>query len=264
MNKDEQSKFELASDHTSSPEESAKALAEHQMEAMEELPTHATFDLIPGEEETTKLENLEELPLIIEDEEAKKIVETLLFASKEPLRPRDISVLFRGVENIDAKKIRKILLELVDEYKDKTFQIVEIAEGFQIRTRSEFHPWVRKLLRKEKSKKLSQAALETLAIISYKQPITRIEVEEIRRVDCSGVMNTLLEKNIIKIMGRKDVLGKPIVYGTTPLFLKHFGFKSISDMPNPEEYLSEIGLEQNLQSINVMDTNGDKNDNQNN
>ena len=162
------------------------------------------------------------------------------------------------------KKIRKILLELVDEYKDKTFQIVEIAEGFQIRTRSEFHPWVRKLLRKEKSKKLSQAALETLAIISYKQPITRIEVEEIRRVDCSGVMNTLLEKNIIKIMGRKDVLGKPIVYGTTPLFLKHFGFKSISDMPNPEEYLSEIGLEQNLQSINVMDTNGDKNDNQNN
>ena len=261
MNKDEQSKFELASDHTSSPEESAKALADHQMEAMEELPTHATFDLVAGEEEGKKSE---EIPLIIEESEAKKIVETLLFASKEPLRARDISAVFRGVENIDVKKVRKILLGLVDEYKDKTFQILEIAEGFQIRTRSEFHPWVRKLLRKEKSKKLSQAALETLAIISYKQPITRIEVEEIRRVDCSGVMNTLLEKNIIKIMGRKDVLGKPIVYGTTPLFLKHFGFKSISDMPNPEEYLSEIGLEQNLQSINVMDTNGDKNDNQNN
>lgn len=263
MNKDDRSKFELTSDHTSSPEESAKALANHQMEAMEELPSPATFDLVTGEEELTKLENLEEIPLIIEEEEAKQIVETLLFASKEPLRARDISVLFRGVENIDAKKIRKILLNLMDEYKDQTFQIVEIAEGFQIRTRSEFHPWVRKLLRKEKKNKLSQAALETLAIISYKQPVTRIEVEEIRRVDCSGVMSTLLEKDIIKIMGRKDVLGKPIVYGTTPLFLKHFGFKSISDMPNPEEYLSEIGIEQNLQTINVADSDSDKNGDEN-
>ncbi len=258
MNKDEHSKFELTSDNASSPEESAKALANHQMEAMEELPTTATFDLV-GREELEKIENIEELPLIIEEEEAKKIVETLLFASKEPLRARDISVLFRGVENIDSKKIRKILLGLVDEYKDKTFQIVEIAEGFQIRTRSEFHPWVRKLFRKEKKNKLSQAALETLAIISYKQPITRVEVEEIRRVDCNGVINTLLEKNIIKIMGRKDVLGRPIVYGTTPLFLKHFGFKSISDIPNPDEYLSENGMEQNLETIQAMNGNANKN-----
>ncbi len=90
MNKDEHSEFELTSDHTSSPEESAKALANHQMEAMEELPSTATFDLVTGEEELTKLENLEEIPLIIEEEEVKKIVETLLFASKEPLRARTL------------------------------------------------------------------------------------------------------------------------------------------------------------------------------
>ena len=111
-----------------------------------------------------------------------------------------------------------------------------MAEGFRLCTRAEFSPWVKRFLKTAKKTKLSQAALETLAILAYKQPMTKAEIEEVRRVDCGGVLHTLLERGLIRILGRRDVVGRPIVYGTTPLFLEHFGFKSLSDMPKPEEF----------------------------
>ena len=237
--------FELAEDGASSPDTAAKALAEHQMEAMEEPPQQTLFEIeeplehaemaedAPDEENAGEVDK--DAPLIIDLGEAKKIVESILFVASEPIRPRDISFLFKGVSNVSVKVVRKILGELVEEYGDKTLQIIEVAEGFRLCTRAEFSPWVKRFSKTEKKTKLSQAALETLAILAYKQPITKAEIEEIRRVDCGGVLHTLLERGLIRTLGRRDVLGRPIVYGTTHLFLEHFGFKSLSDMPKPEE-----------------------------
>lgn len=182
-------------------------------------------------------------PLIVNLDEAKQIIETLLFAAHEPLRPRDISMVFRGVGNVNAKVVRKLLAELTEEYKDRTLQITEVAEGFRMCTRMEFSPWLRRFLKQEKKWRVSNAGLETLAIIAYKQPITKMEVEEIRRVDCGGSIHTLLERKMIRILGRRDVAGKPIVYGTTLQFLEHFGFKSLTDMPKPDEFDLNLSLE---------------------
>lgn len=234
--------FELAEDGASPPDASARALAEHQMEAMEEPRQETTFEIeeklpeLAGDAPDEAGEADRDAPLVMDLGEARKIIESILFLASEPLRPRDISSLFRGVSNVNAKVVRKLLGELAEEHRDRTLQIVEVAEGFRLCTRAEFSPWVRRFLKAEKKARLSQAALETLAILAYKQPITKAEVEEVRRVDCGGVVNTLLERGLIRILGRRDVVGRPIVYGTTPLFLEHFGFKSLSDMPNPEEF----------------------------
>ena len=245
--------FELAEDGASSPDAAAKALAEHQLEAMEELRQETLFEIeepqegvemaedAPDEEEAGEIDK--DAPLVMDLDEAKKIVESILFVASEPLRPRDISFLFKGVSNVNVKVVRKLLGELVEEYGDKTLQIMEVAEGFRLCTRAEFSPWVKRFSKKERKTKLSQAALETLAILAYKQPITKAEIEEIRRVDCGGVLHTLLERGLIRILGRRDVVGRPIVYGTTPLFLEHFGFKSLSDMPKPEEFEATEGLD---------------------
>jgi len=237
--------FELAEDAAAAPDASARALAEHQMEAMEELREETPFEIeerLPelaegaAEEEAEAGESGADAPLVMDLDEAKKAIESILFLASEPLRPRDISAIFRGVSNVNAKVVRKLLGELAEEYRERTLQIVEVAGGFRLCTRAEFSPWVKRFLKTEKKARLSQAALEALAILAYKQPITKAEVEEIRRVDCGGVLNTLLERGLIRILGRRDVVGRPIVYGTTPLFLEHFGFKSLSDMPNPEEF----------------------------
>jgi segregation and condensation protein B len=192
-----------------------------------------------GEDESG---DVSDAPLILDLEEAKRIIETLLYVAHEPLRPRDISMVFRGVENVDVKVVRKIAAELMEDYADRTIQIVEIAGGYRMCTRLEFSPWVRRLLKHERKWRVSNAGIETLAIIAYKQPITKAEVEEIRRVDCGGVIHTLFERKLVRILGRRDVIGRPIVYGTTPQFLQHFGFKSLTDMPKPEEFDMEMDL----------------------
>ena len=171
---------------------------------------------------------------------------------------RGISLFYsRGVSNVNAKVVRKLLGELVEEYQEKTLQIIEVAEGFRLCTRAEFSPWVKRFSKTAKKTKLSQAALETLAILAYKQPITKAEIEEIRRVDCGGVVHTLLERGLIRILGRRDVVGRPIVYGTTPFFLEHFGFKSLSDMPKPEEFEMterlDLGPSEGIEEIIVLD-----------
>lgn len=191
-------------------------------------------------------------PLIVDLDEAKRIIETLLFAAHESLRPRDISMVFRGVQNVNAKVVRKLLAELKEEYKDRTLQITEVAEGFRMCTRMEFSHWLRRFLRQEKKWRVSNAGLETLAIVAYKQPITKMEVEEIRRVDCGGTIHTLLERKMIRILGRRDVAGKPIVYGTTLQFLEHFGFKSLTDMPKPDEFDLNLDLENQVPGDDII------------
>ena len=198
-------------------------------------------------------------PLLVNLDEAKRIIETLLFATHETLRPRDISMVFRGVENINAKVVRKLLAELKEEYKNRTLQITEVAEGFRMCTRMEFSHWLRRFFKQEKKWRVSNAGLETLAIIAYKQPITKLEVEEIRRVDCGGTINTLFERKMIRILGRRDVVGKPIVYGTTLQFLEHFGFKSLTDLPKPEEFNLNLDFENQGPDSDVIPIKGETN-----
>ena len=172
----------------------------------------------------------------METEEIKKIIETLLFISEKPLTiDRVVEVIDK---DLDKKTLRTLFDELTAEYQERTLHIREIAGGYQFCTRPEYGEWVKNFLKIERRTRLSRAALVTLAIIAYKQPITRVEIEEIRRVDVSGIVKGLMEKRLIKMVGRKKVPGKPIMYGTTKEFLEYFGLKELSDLPRKEEFLS--------------------------
>lgn len=167
-------------------------------------------------------------------EEVKMIVEAILFAVQDPISVRKISEIIEGVE---ASEIREIIRQLQEKYDahDSVFQIEEIANGFQLLSRPEYHEWISKIRKKSGDSKLSQPALETLAIIAYKQPIIRADIEAIRGVQSGPMIRTLIEKGLVKIVGRDDILGRPILYGTTTKFLDHFGLKSIKDLPEVED-----------------------------
>ena len=167
-------------------------------------------------------------------DEIKRIVEALLFAVQEPISVRKICEV---VEDVEAKEIREVIQQLREEYDthDRVFQIEEIANGFQLLSRPEYHEWISKIRKKSGESKLSQQALETLSIIAYKQPIIRAEIEAIRGVQSGQMIRTLIEKGLVKITGRDEVLGRPLLYGTTTKFLDHFGLKSIKDLPKVED-----------------------------
>jgi segregation and condensation protein B len=134
--------------------------------------------------------------------------------------------------------------ELRAEYQDRPgLQWVEVAGGYQITTRPELHEWVRRLFHERTTQKLSVQALETLAVIAYRQPVTALEVTEIRGVNTSGVLTTLLERHLIKIVGRKNVVGRPFMYATTKEFLIRFGLKDLSDLPKIEDMAEALGFE---------------------
>jgi segregation and condensation protein B len=168
------------------------------------------------------------------------IIESLLFVAEEPLSVQQLKAI---LETDDAVAIRSALQELADEYERRGggFEIRQVAGGFQFRTRSEYSEWVKKLL-KPSPAKLSRAALETLAIIAYKQPIIRADVEHIRGVDCGGVLRMLLEKKLVRVLGRKDIPGRPMIYGTTRQFLEVFNLKDLRDLPSPKE-IESLGTE---------------------
>ena len=166
----------------------------------------------------------------------KGILESLLFVSKKPLSLEELS----QVTEVEPRYISSALDELMVEYETKGLQIVKVAGGWQISTRVENAPYVEKLLSSPIVTTLSPAALETLAIIAYKQPVTRLEVENIRGVDSDGVIKTLLEKRMIREIGRSDAVGRPVLFGTTTEFLRHFGLKDLGDLPS----LPEGSLEQ--------------------
>lgn len=165
---------------------------------------------------------------------AHQIVEAVLFASDAPLTADEIA---RADSELDEDKVEEALQFLRAEYDDaqRAFEIVEVAEGYQILTRSEFATYLERFDTVPRPSRLSGPALETLAIIAYRQPIGRLEIEYIRGVGASGVVRSLVDRRLIDVVGRAEGLGRPLLYGTTPFFLEHFGFKSLEDLPRPEE-----------------------------
>jgi segregation and condensation protein B len=175
-------------------------------------------------------------------DQLKSIVEALIFASPEPVTPKTLYKLLEGEprEDVDAA-----LAALRADYeRPGGLQIVEVAGGYQIVTRTELHEWVRRLFHERTTQKLSVPALETLAVIAYKQPITAPEIAEIRDVSSSGgVLATLVERHLIKTVGRKQVVGRPFMYATTREFLERFGLNDLGDLPKVEEMSDALGFE---------------------
>ena len=173
-------------------------------------------------------------------EKIKSIIESLIFAADEPITIQTIETLFQDTE-VAKEALREILSELIKEYDaspSRGIRIAEVAGGYQFRTKPENAPWIQKL-NLPKPTHLSQAAIETLAIIAYRQPVMKSEIESIRGVDCSGVLRTLLEKGLIRIVGRSNEVGMPLLYGTTKTFLSTFGLSSLSDLPPLESVNGE-------------------------
>ncbi|MBI4549823.1 MAG: SMC-Scp complex subunit ScpB [Candidatus Omnitrophica bacterium] len=180
-----------------------------------------------------KVEKLDEA-LAVDEKTAKRIIEALLFASSKPVTVAEIKKVLRGLK---PSGIEQMIRDLAAEYEgeNRSFRIQEIAGGFEVGTDPKYAPWIMKLEMQKRARQASHSALETLAIIAYKQPVTRAEVEDLRGVDIASVLAALLEKNLIKIVGRKEVPGRPFLYGTTEKFLEHFGLKALSDLPQVGE-----------------------------
>jgi segregation and condensation protein B len=169
----------------------------------------------------------------VERSEIKAIVENILLAADEPVTSERLAATV--INGMPSSDFESILEELKEDYNDRNLQIVEVAEGFLLATRREYSDWIRKFYKSDKTARLSQPALDTLSIIAYKQPITRAEVEDIRGIDSSGVVKTLLEKKIIAPAGRKQVIGRPMMYKTTQKFLEYFGLKDLGDLPTLDD-----------------------------
>jgi segregation and condensation protein B len=171
---------------------------------------------------------------IISSIDVSSIIEALLFVSDEPLSVDKLLEVFDGVD-------RGAMCQIVEELRvrfngnGKPFVLREINGGFQLCTDPKYAPWIKKLSSVRGNSKLSRAALETLAIVAYRQPVTRAEVESIRGVSCSGVLSSLLDRKLIRIAGRHDAPGKPLLYRTTQEFMQHFGLRSIKDLPRISE-----------------------------
>jgi segregation and condensation protein B len=183
-----------------------------------------------------------EEPSVLPPAHVRAVLEALVFASPHPITPKDVARVLQGVP---AEDWRRELEGLRQAYAqdDRGLQLIELAGGYQITTRPEYNDWVRELLDPRTPTRLSIQALETLAVIAYKQPVTLPEIIELRGVKSGGVVKTLLEKRLIRITGRKEVVGRPILYGTTRQFLLHFGLKGLEDLPKIEEFAEVLGEE---------------------
>src|SRR5690349_318274 len=181
-------------------------------------------------------------PTRMNNDHLKPIVEALIFASPEPIT---LKTLFKLLDGEPREDVQAALDAVKADYeRPGGLQIVEVAGGYQIVTRAEFHEWVRKLFHERTTQKLSVQALETLAVIAYKQPITAPEIAEIRGVSSSGgVLTTLVERHLIKTVGRKQVVGRPFMYATTREFLDRFGLNDLTDLPKVEEMSDALGFE---------------------
>ena len=173
--------------------------------------------------------------------EVKAIVEALIFASPEPVTPK---MLYKLLADEPKEDVAAAVESLRVDYESRPgLQFVEVAGGYQIVTRSQLHEWVRRLFHERSTQKLTVQGLETLAVIAYKQPITALEIGEIRGVNTSGVLATLLERHLIKIVGRKNVVGRPFLYATTKEFLIRFGLKDLQDLPRIEDMAEALGFD---------------------
>jgi segregation and condensation protein B len=171
----------------------------------------------------------------------KAIIEALIFASPEPVT---LKALAKLLESEPKEEVDAAIAALRADYdRPGGLQLVEVAGGFQIVTKPEFHEWVRRLFHERTTSKLSVAALETLAVIAYRQPVTVPEIGDIRGVNASGVISTLVDRKLIKIVGRKAVVGRPFMYGTTREFLERFGLNDIADLPKVEDMSELLGFD---------------------
>jgi len=179
----------------------------------------------------------------MEASEKRRIVEALILSSAEPLSAAKIAEI---IPYCNEGQTKDLINELNTEYseQDRSFEIWEVAGGFQIRTRAEFSGYLQKL-QKERAMRLSPAALETLSIIAYRQPVTRAEVEDVRGVDAGATVKSLLERHLIRIAGQREVPGRPMLYGTTRRFLEVFGLERLKDLPTLRE-IDELAREQGL------------------
>jgi segregation and condensation protein B len=166
----------------------------------------------------------------VERAEQKRVVEALILAAHEPLAAARLAQIVPG---LGAARARELAVELAADYEreGRGFELVEVAGGFQIRTRAELGEWVQRL-EQERPARLSRAALETLAVVAYRQPVTRAEIDHVRGVDCGPVLRSLLERHLLRIAGHRDVPGRPMLYGTTRRFLELFGLASLEDLPS--------------------------------
>lgn len=171
--------------------------------------------------------------------EQKAIIEGLLFISETPLKAERIA----AVLEIERAEAQRLLYELVADYQSavRGFVLAEVAEGFQFRSRPEHAEWYRRLGR-QRTFRFSRAALETLAIVAYRQPVTRPEIEYLRGVDSGGVLKTLLDKRLVRILGKREIPGRPLLYGTTREFLEFFNLRDLTGLPTLKEF-SEIAPE---------------------
>ena len=173
--------------------------------------------------------------------EVKATVEALIFASPEPITPRRLC---RILSEEPKEDVLAAVESLRADYENRPgLQLVEVAGGYQIVTRPQLQQWVQRLFNERSAQKLTVAGLETLAVIAYKQPITALEVGEIRGVNTAGVLSTLLERHLIKIVGRKNVVGRPFMYSTTKEFLIRFGLKDLGDLPRIEDMAEALGFD---------------------
>lgn len=165
----------------------------------------------------------------MEDKEKKSLLEAILFLSGEPIALPAL----KDITEIQEAEIKKLMHELISEYREKNcgLLVIEIANGYQMITNPEYAHWLKKFKASSASAKLSLPALETLAIIAYKQPLIKAEIEQLRGVNSDGVIKTLLDRRLIKIMGRKEMPGRPLLYGTTKEFLQYFGLKDLAELP---------------------------------
>ena len=187
-------------------------------------------------------------------ENLKYIIESLLFVAEDPLTIEKLRTI---LETVEAKEIREALGTLTEEYDQRGggFLLSEVAGGWQIRSRPEYHEWIKRMLQPA-PQRLSKAALETLAIIAYKQPILRQEVERLRGVDVGGILRALLEKGLVRVMGRKNLPGRPLIYGTTKKFLEVFDLKDLESLPKLKEFKALGGqdeTESNQEEIPFQD-----------
>ena len=179
-----------------------------------------------------------------------RIIEAVLFASQKPVSAKEFTAIFKGAAEtgkdkpeiaafakVKATQIQEAIQKLELEYSEtgRSFEVRESAAGWQLVTRADFAPWLRQLFPENRQARLSAPAMETLAIIAYRQPITRADMEAVRGVAVDGVLQTLLDRNLVRIAGRSEIAGRPLLYETTQYFMDHFGLKNLDDLPNASE-----------------------------
>lgn len=169
----------------------------------------------------------------METNEKKALIESLLFVSGDPVTLQTL----KNIAELPETELKQLLDILISDYREKSggIHIIEIADGYQMVANPQYVSWIRKMMNTSTPNKLSLPALETLAIIAYNQPIIKAELEQIRGVNADGMIKSLLDKRLIKIMGRKEVPGKPLLYGTTKEFLEYFGLKDLTELPTLKE-----------------------------